>query len=161
MRSIASSPISKLWKRKGEPGMSLTVADLPTLNAALNATSAVLLLLGWVLILRRRIDAHRRAMLSAFGCSIVFLISYLIYHFQVGSVKFQGTGTIRTVYLTILLTHTVLAAAVPVLATITLSRALARRFDKHRKIARWTLPIWLYVSVTGVVVYWMLYQMRF
>ena len=100
-------------------------------------------------------------MISAFGCSIVFLVSYLIYHFQVGSVKFQGTGTVRTVYLAILLTHTVLAAAVPFLAVMTLSRALARRFDRHKKIARWTLPIWLYVSVTGVVVYWMLYQMRF
>ncbi len=141
--------------------MNLTLRDLPTLNAALNATAAVLLVLGWGLILRRRVDAHRRAMLSAFGCSIVFLVSYLIYHFQVGSVKFQGTGTIRTVYLTILLTHTVLAAAVPFLAVITLSRALARRFDRHKQIARWTLPIWLYVSVTGVVVYWMLYQMRF
>ncbi len=141
--------------------MNLTLADLPTLNAALNATSAVLLLLGWGLILRRKIDAHRRAMLSAFGCSIVFLVSYLVYHFQVGSVKFQGTGTVRTVYLTILLTHTVLAAAVPFLAVITLSRALARRFDRHKRIARWTLPIWLYVSVTGVVVYCMLYQMRF
>ncbi len=141
--------------------MNLTLADLPTLNAALNATSAVLLLLGWVLILRRKIDAHRRAMLSAFGCSIVFLVSYLVYHFQVGSGKFQGTGTIRTGYLTILLTHTVLAAAVPFLAVVTLSRALARRFDRHKRIARWTLPIWLYVSVTGVVVYWMLYQMRF
>ena len=141
--------------------MKLTLQDLPTLNAALNATSAVLLTLGWVLIVRRKIEAHRRAMISAFGCSIVFLVSYLVYHFQVGSVKFQGTGTIRTVYLTILLTHTVLAAAVPVLAVITLSRALARRFDRHKRIARWTLPIWLYVSVTGVVVYWMLYQMRF
>ncbi|MEO8195629.1 MAG: DUF420 domain-containing protein [Thermoanaerobaculia bacterium] len=141
--------------------MNLTLQDLPTLNAALNATSAVLLTLGWILILRRKIDAHRRAMLSAFGCSIVFLVSYLVYHFQVGSVKFQGTGTIRTVYLSILLTHTVLAAAVPVLATITLSRALARRFDRHRRIARWTLPIWLYVSVTGVAVYWMLYQTHF
>ena len=141
--------------------MSLTVRDLPTLNAALNATSAALLTLGWGLILRRKIEAHRRAMLSAFGCSIVFLISYLVYHFQVGSVRFQGTGTIRTVYFAILITHTVLAATVPVLAMITLSRALARRFDRHKKIARWTLPIWLYVSVTGVVVYWMLYQMRF
>ena len=141
--------------------MNLTLADLPSLNAALNATSAVLLLVGWVLILRRKIDAHRRAMLSAFGCSIVFLVSYLVYHFQVGSVKFQGTGTVRTVYFAVLLTHTVLAAAVPFLAAITLSRALARRFDRHKKIARWTLPIWLYVSVTGVVVYWMLYQMRF
>jgi uncharacterized membrane protein YozB (DUF420 family) len=141
--------------------MNLTLADLPTVNAALNATSAVLLLLGWALILRRKIDAHRRAMLSAFGCSIVFLVSYLVYHFQVGSVRFQGTGDIRTVYFAILLTHTVLAAAVPFLAAITLSRALARRFDRHKQIARWTLPIWLYVSVTGVVVYWMLYQMRF
>ena len=141
--------------------MNLTLADLPSLNAALNATSAVLLLVGWVLILRRKIDAHRRAMLSAFACSIVFLVSYLVYHFQVGSVKFQGTGTVRTVYFAVLLTHTVLAAAVPFLAAITLSRALARRFDRHKKIARWTLPIWLYVSVTGVVVYWMLYQMRF
>ena len=141
--------------------MNLTLADLPSLNAALNATSAVLLLVGWVLILRRKIDAHRRAMLSAFGCSIVFLVSYLVYHFQVGSVKFQGTGTVRTVYFAVLLTHTVLAAAVPFLAVVTLSRALARRFDRHKKIARWTLPIWLYVSVTGVVVYWMLYQMRF
>ncbi|MBP7588104.1 MAG: DUF420 domain-containing protein [Thermoanaerobaculia bacterium] len=139
----------------------MTLADLPSLNAALNATSAVLLLVGWVLILRRKIDAHRRAMLSAFGCSIVFLVSYLVYHFQVGSVKFQGTGTVRTVYFAVLLTHTVLAAAVPFLAVVTLSRALARRFDRHKKIARWTLPIWLYVSVTGVVVYWMLYQMRF
>ncbi len=141
--------------------MNLNLADLPTLNAALNATSAVLLLLGWALIRRRKIDAHRRAMLSAFGCSIVFLVSYLVYHFQVGSVRFQGTGTVRTVYFAVLLTHTVLAAAVPFLAAITLSRALARRFDRHRQIARWTLPIWLYVSVTGVVVYWMLYQMRF
>lgn len=141
--------------------MNLTLADLPTLNAALNATSAVLLLLGWVLILRRKFDAHRRAMLSAFACSIVFLVSYLVYHFQVGSVKFQGAGTVRTVYFAVLLTHTVLAAAVPFLAAITLSRALARRFDRHKQIARWTLPIWLYVSVTGVVVYWMLYQMRF
>jgi uncharacterized membrane protein YozB (DUF420 family) len=141
--------------------VNLTLRDLPTLNAALNATSAVLLTLGWVLILRGKIEAHRRAMISAFGCSIVFLVSYLVYHFQVGSVRFQGTGTIRTVYLIVLLTHTVLAAAVPVLAVSTLSRALARRFDKHKRIARWTLPIWLYVSVTGVVVYWMLYQMRF
>jgi uncharacterized membrane protein YozB (DUF420 family) len=141
--------------------MPLTLRDLPTLNAALNATSAVLLVLGYLLIRARRIAAHRRAMLSAFGCSVVFLISYLTYHFQVGSVRFAGTGSVRTVYLAILLSHTVLAAAVPVLATITLSRALAARFDRHKRIARWTLPIWLYVSVTGVVVYWMLYQMRF
>ncbi len=141
--------------------MELTLQELPTLNAALNATSAVLLVIGYLLIRARRIAAHRRAMLSAFTCSIVFLISYLVYHFEVGSVRFQGTGAVRTVYFVILLTHTVLAAAVPILAVVTLSRALARRFDRHKKIARWTLPIWLYVSVTGVVVYWMLYQMRF
>ena len=98
-------------------------------------------------------------MVAAFSCSVLFLISYLIYHFQVGSVRFQGTGTVRTIYLSILLTHTVLAATVPFLAVITLVRALRERFDKHRAIARWTLPIWLYVSVTGVVIYWMLYRM--
>ncbi|MEO8274580.1 MAG: DUF420 domain-containing protein [Thermoanaerobaculia bacterium] len=141
--------------------MGLTLRELPTLNAALNATSAVLLVLGFLFIRARRIDAHRRTMLAAFTCSIVFLVSYLVYHFQVGSVRFPGTGTVRTVYLAILLTHTVLAATVPVLATITLFRGLARRFDRHRRIARWTFPIWLYVSVTGVVVYWMLYQTKY
>ena len=133
--------------------------DLPTVNAALNATSAVLLIIGWVLIRRRNVAAHRAMMIAAFSCSVLFLISYLTYHFQVGSVKFQGTGAIRTVYFTILLTHTVLAAAVPFLAVVTLVRALRQRFDRHRAIARWTLPIWLYVSVTGVAVYWMLYRM--
>jgi uncharacterized membrane protein YozB (DUF420 family) len=133
--------------------------DLPTLNAALNATAAVLLVWGWTLIRRKRIEAHRRVMLAAFGVSILFLISYLVYHYTVGSVRFQRTGTIRTVYLSILLTHTILAAAVPFLATITLVRGLRQRYDKHRRIARWTLPIWLYVSMTGVVVYWMLYRM--
>lgn len=133
--------------------------DLPTLNAALNATAAVLLVWGWTLIRRRRIETHRRVMLSAFGVSILFLVSYLVYHYAVGSVRFQKTGTIRTVYLSILLSHTILAAAVPFLATITLVRGLSQKYDKHRRIARWTLPIWLYVSVTGVVVYWMLYRM--
>ncbi|HLE84073.1 MAG TPA: DUF420 domain-containing protein [Thermoanaerobaculia bacterium] len=133
--------------------------SLPTLNAILNAVAAAFLLLGWVLIRRGRMRAHRAAMLAALACSVAFLTSYLIYHFQVGSVRFQGTGAIRTVYLTILLTHTVLAAAVPVLAAITLTRALRRHFPRHRAIARWTLPIWLYVSVTGVVVYWMLYRL--
>ena len=133
--------------------------SLPTLNAILNGVAAVFLLAGWVLIRRGRMRAHRAAMLAALVCSVAFLTSYLIYHFQVGSVRFQGTGTIRTVYLTILLTHTVLAAAVPFLAAITLTRALRRHFPRHRAIARWTLPIWLYVSVTGVVVYWMLYRL--
>ncbi len=134
------------------------LTDLPTVNAALNTTSAVLLVIGYGLIRRRNIAAHRAVMIAAFSCSVLFMISYLTYHFQAGSVKFQGTGGIRTVYFTILLTHTVLAAAVPFLAVITLVRALRERFDRHRAIARWTLPIWLYVSVTGVAVYWMLYR---
>ena len=137
----------------------LELTDLPTVNATLNGAAAILLVIGWVLIRRRRIAAHRAAMIAAFSCSVLFLISYLTYHFQVGSVRFQGTGAVRTVYFTILLTHTVLAAAVPFLAVITLIRALRERFDRHRAIARWTLPIWLYVSVTGVAVYWMLYRM--
>ena len=132
---------------------------LPTLNAILNGTAAVLLATGFVLIRRKKREAHKKMMLSAFTVSMLFLISYLIYHAQVGSVRFQHEGTIRTVYLTILFTHTVLAAAVPVLAIITLRRGLAARYDKHRRIARWTLPIWLYVSVTGVVVYLMLYHL--
>ncbi len=134
--------------------------DFPALNATLNGLAAILLTTGYVLIRKRRIDAHRKVMLTAFGVSILFLISYLVYHYQIrGGKHFPGTGPIRTVYFTILISHTILAAAVPVLAVITLSRALRSRFDRHRKIARWTLPIWLYVSVTGVVVYWMLYRL--
>src|SRR3954447_5246330 len=129
----------------------MTLRDLPALNAVLNGTAAVLLIWGYTLIRRRRIDQHRRVMISAFAVSIVFLISYLVYHAQVGSVRFQHTGIIRNVYLGILLTHTVLAAAVAFLAAITLWRGLAGRdYARHRAIARWTLPIWLYVSVTGV-----------
>jgi uncharacterized membrane protein YozB (DUF420 family) len=135
------------------------VHSLPALNAFLNGTSFVLLLIGYLLIRRGRRAAHQRFMLAAFGCSIVFLTSYLIYHAQVGSVRFPGTGTLRTVYLSILLTHTVLAAAVPFLATITLTRGLRGRFQRHRSIARVTLPIWMYVSITGVVIYLMLYQL--
>lgn len=137
----------------------MTLRDLPALNATLNAIAGILLLVGYLLIRRGKIQAHRAVMLSAFTCSVLFLVSYLVYHFQVGSVPFTGTGAVRKVYFTILITHTVLAAVVPFLAVITLVRALRRRFDQHRKIARWTLPIWLYVSVTGVVVYWMLYQL--
>ena len=131
---------------------------LPTVNAALNATAAVLLVWGYTLIRRKRIQAHRKVMTAAFVTSCVFLACYLIYHYQVGSVPFKKTGAIRSVYLSILATHTILAAAVPVLAIITLRRGLAARYDKHRRIAHWTLPIWLYVSVTGVVVYVMLYH---
>ena len=139
--------------------MNLSLRDLPTLNACLNATAAVLLIVGYRLIRAGRREAHRKVMLAAFATSILFLVSYLIYHFNAGSVRFQGTGAIRTVYLTILLSHTLLAATVPVLAAVTLRRAWAARFDQHRRIARIALPVWLYVSVTGVVVYWMLYRM--
>ena len=136
------------------------ISSLPTINATLNAICAVLLVWAYVLIRKKRIEQHRRVMLTAFATSCLFLICYLVYHAQVGSVRFGHEGTrIRTVYLTILLTHTVLAAMVPFLAVITLRRGLAGKYDRHRKIARWTLPIWLYVSVTGVVVYLMLYHM--
>jgi uncharacterized membrane protein YozB (DUF420 family) len=130
----------------------------PALNALLNSLAAVCLLTGWVFIRRKMIPQHRAAMLAAFGCSAAFLVSYLIYHYQVGSVGFAGQGWIRPVYFAILLTHTVLAAAIVPLALITLFRAFREQFDRHRRIARWTLPIWLYVSVTGVVIYWLLYH---
>jgi uncharacterized membrane protein YozB (DUF420 family) len=136
------------------------VADLPHVNASLNGVSALLLLAGYLAIRRRRITGHRACMIGAFSCSVLFLISYLLYHFQAGSVRFQGSGALRTVYLGILTSHSLLAAAVPILAVITLLRALRGRFERHAALARWTLPIWLYVSVTGVVVYWMLYHLK-
>ena len=136
----------------------IRLEDLPKLNAVLNGTAAVLLVCAFILIRRGRREAHKRVMLAAFTVSVVFLISYLTYHAQVGSVRYPHPGAIRSVYLTILFTHTVLAAAVPVLAIITLRRGLRGNFVRHKAIARWTLPIWLYVSVTGVVVYLMLYQ---
>ena len=132
---------------------------LPTINAILNATAAILLVWAYLLIRRKRVDQHRKVMLAAFTTSCLFLVCYLVYHYQVGSVRFAHEGAIRTVYLTILGTHTVLAAAVPILAVVTLRRGLAAKYDRHRRIAKWTLPIWLYVSVTGVIVYLMLYQM--
>ncbi len=134
--------------------------DLPALNATLNAISAALLVLGFVLVRSRRLRAHRAVMVTALVTSSLFLISYLVYHSQVGSVHFPGTGSARPIYFTILITHTVLAGAVPILAGITVVRAFRGRFPLHRQIARWTLPIWLYVSVTGVVVYWMLYRIH-
>jgi len=137
----------------------IALRDLPAINAFLNATAAVLLVWGYTLIRLGRKQTHKRVMIAAFATSCAFLTFYLIYHAQVGSVHFPHTGPVRTIYLSILATHTVLAACVPPLAIVTLSRALSGKFDKHRRIARWTLPIWLYVSVTGVVVYWMLYKM--
>ena len=137
----------------------MEIADLSTVNATLNGLSAVLLVAGYVLIRQQRVRQHRACMLSAFGTSSLFLISYLFYHAKVGSVPFTGEGAVRTLYFAILISHIVLAALVVPLVIVTLVRALQERFDRHRRIARWTLPIWLYVSVTGVVVYLMLYRM--
>jgi uncharacterized membrane protein YozB (DUF420 family) len=137
----------------------VTVRDLPALNASLNALSAALLLTGWLLIRAGRRDAHRRVMIAALCSSSLFLASYLVYHAQVGSVRFQGRGLIRTLYFAILITHTILAVAIVPLVAVTTVRALRGRFDRHRRIARVTLPLWAYVSVTGVVVYWMLYRL--
>jgi uncharacterized membrane protein YozB (DUF420 family) len=137
----------------------MTISDLPALNATLNATAATLLVIGYILIRRGRVQQHRRVMLAAFTVSTLFLMSYVIYHANIGSRPFPGTGTIRTFYLTILFTHIVLAIVIVPMVLITLSRALRERFDRHAAIARWTLPIWLYVSVTGVIVYVMLYRM--
>ena len=137
----------------------MTVSDLPALNAALNATAAVLLATGWFLIRRGRIAQHRAVMIAAFCTSVVFLISYLTYHAHIGSKHFPGTGSMRILYFTILLTHTVLAATIVPLVLITLSRGLKRQDARHRAIARWTMPLWMYVSVTGVIVYLMLYRL--
>lgn len=137
----------------------MTTSDLPPLNAALNALSAALLATGYALIRAGRRRAHRTCMLAAFVSSTFFLASYLAYHYQVGSVRFEGTGLGRAAYFAILLSHTTLAAAMVPLILVTLVRALGQRFEAHRRIARWTLPIWAYVSVTGVVIYWMLYRL--
>jgi uncharacterized membrane protein YozB (DUF420 family) len=138
---------------------AFTVHDLPTVNALLNATAAVLLVIGYRLIRQGRVEAHKRTMLSAFAVSIVFLACYLVYHFYVLHVPFAGPPAVRVVYLAILFTHVVLAACVPVLAIVTIWLGLSDRRAAHRRWARWTLPIWLYVSVTGVIVYLMLYHL--
>ncbi|HSE43506.1 MAG TPA: DUF420 domain-containing protein [Acidobacteriota bacterium] len=138
----------------------ISISTLPTLNAILNSLSAVLLIIGFFLIKRRRnVALHRIFMVAAFVTSIVFLISYLTYHAHAGTTKFPNIPTVRTIYLSILLTHTILAAAVPILAIITLTLAIRQKWDKHRRIARWTFPIWLYVSITGVIIYLMLYHL--
>jgi len=136
----------------------LELSQLPTLNATLNATSAALLVTGYYFVRHKNVPAHRVCMASAFVVSLLFLCSYLYYHAHVGSTRFTGVGWIRPLYFTILVSHTILAAVVPLLATTTLYRAAYQQWDKHRRIARWTLPIWLYVSVTGVVIYWLLYR---
>lgn len=133
-------------------------AIFPVINATLNGTSAILLYVGHGFIKRGRMAAHRALMIAALVSSTIFLTSYLYYHYHVGSVHFQGKGWWRPVYFTLLTSHTILAATIVPLVIITLSRALRQRFDKHSAIARWTYPLWLYVSVTGVIIYFMLYQ---
>jgi len=135
----------------------MSVSELPALNASLNAASAVLLSFGYVCIRRRRIAAHRVCMLLALLTSALFLASYLTYHYHAGSIPFRGTGWTRPAYFALLISHTILAAAVVPLALVTVTRAARRRFDRHVAIARYTLPIWMYVSVTGVVIYVVLY----
>ena len=137
----------------------MEIANLPTLNASLNALAAVFLVAGYVMIRSRRIDAHRRCMLSALGTSALFLISYVIYHANAGSVPFQGTGAIRVVYFAVLIPHVILAATILPLALVTTARGLRGDYTRHVRVARWTLPLWLYVSVTGVIVYLMLYHL--
>lgn len=134
------------------------ISGLPHLNAILNATSGVLLITGYLLIRRRRIIAHRNCQIAALITSTIFLASYLTYHYYHGSTRFTGQGIIRPIYFTILLTHTVLAVVIVPFIMVTLYRALRGDFNRHRRVARWTLPAWLYVSVTGVIVYLMLYQ---
>ncbi len=138
--------------------MPTWVSELPFVNASLNGLATVLLVVGYVLIRQQRKEAHKYVMLSAFGVSVVFLVCYLVYHAYAGSKPFTGTGAIRGVYFTILISHIILAAAVPVLAAITIYRGLKGHWEKHKRIARVTFPIWLYVSVTGVMIYWMLYH---
>jgi uncharacterized membrane protein YozB (DUF420 family) len=137
----------------------VAISDLPALNATLNAIAATLLVCGYVLIRRGRRRLHQQCMLGALATSALFLISYVTYHYNAGSRPFTGQGPIRVVYFAILVTHVVLAAAILPLALVTATRGLRSQFDRHVSIARWTLPIWLYVSVTGVVIYLMLYQM--
>jgi uncharacterized membrane protein YozB (DUF420 family) len=136
----------------------LDIQNLPTLNALLNATSATLLIAGYIFIRRRNIAAHRACMLGAVIASAAFFVSYAIYHAHAGTTKFAGTGWVRPVYFAILISHTLLAAVIVPMVLVTLVRALRSDFTRHRAIARWTLPLWLYVSVTGVLIYLMLYH---
>ena len=139
--------------------MGLQLSDLPWIDALLNASSAVLLSVGYVFIRRRNIRAHKACMLAACTTSTIFLVCYLTYHYFAGVTRFAGEGTVRWIYFSILGSHTVLAALIVPLVLVTLYRAFRQRFDLHKRVARWTLPIWIYVSVTGVVIYWMLYHL--
>ena len=137
----------------------MTIADLPALNASLNALASVFLVVGYILIRSGRRDAHKRCMLLALTTSALFLTSYVIYHANAGSVPFRGVGAIRAVYFAVLIPHVILAAAILPLALLTAFRGLRGDYSRHVRIARWTLPLWLYVSVTGVIVYLMLYHL--
>ncbi len=148
-----------LLLRQTEIQRGYDVSALPTVNAFLNGTSAVLLTVGYIFIRLKKVRAHKTCMVTAFGVSSLFLLSYLIYHYHVGSMSFGGSGFIRPVYFTLLISHIVLAACIVPLVLVTIYRAWSEQFEKHMRIARWTLPLWLYVSVTGVIVYWMLYHL--
>jgi putative membrane protein len=137
----------------------VTISQLPSLNALLNSLSAIFLITGYFFIRRRQIRIHRFFMIAAFVTSMLFFTSYVIYHLHAGSKHFPGVGAARSIYFTILISHTILAASIPILAIITLTFGLRARYEKHRRIARWTLPLWIYVSITGVVIYWMLYRL--
>ncbi|MBH17267.1 MAG: hypothetical protein CL488_03465 [Acidobacteria bacterium] len=137
----------------------LEISDLPLLNATLNALAGILLVSAYIMIRKGNIARHRALMLAAFSTSVLFLVSYVIYHVNIGSRAFTGTGVIRVVYFVILITHVVLAIAIVPMAVVTLRRGLRRDDLRHKAIARWTFPIWLYVSVTGIVVYGMLYML--
>lgn len=136
----------------------MTVQQLPAVNATLNGISAILLLMGFIAIRKGNKEFHQRCMISAFAVSAVFLICYLVYHYYAGSTKFTATGWIRPVYFSILISHVILAAAIVPMILMTMWRAWKKDFEKHKKIARWTWPLWMYVSVTGVLIYLMLYQ---
>ena len=153
---LAVAVVLELWPKGAAPENPLL---LPTLNASLNAVASVCLLLGYAHIRRKNVSAHRACMLGAFGASSLFLVTYLMHHAQVGSVPFRGTGLVRWIYLAILIPHIVLAAGIVPLALLTLYRGYTGRVTSHRKIARYTLPLWLYVSVSGVIVYAMLYHL--
>jgi putative membrane protein len=137
----------------------MEIADLPALNASLNALSTVFLIVGYLFIRRQRRQAHKRCMLAALTVSTLFLVSYVTYHYHAGSRPFLGQGVVRVVYFAILIPHVLLAATVLPLALVTTARGLRAEYDRHVKVARWTLPLWLYVSVTGVIVYLMLYRL--
>ena len=137
----------------------VALSTWPLLNACLNGTSALLIGSGFVAIRRRRIAVHKACMLAACATSVLFLVSYLLYHYQVGSTAFTGQGAVRVVYFAVLLSHTILAVVIVPLVVMTVYRAWREQWPRHRRLARWTLPLWLYVSVTGVVIYVMLYQL--